>query len=124
MNDPIFRTTEFPFIETEQPIECSPLDCMCGIYDNTYDNYFYSHKQNPAQQYIAWIHQWKKHHWEIHQACKELGTATHTDDYVKGFIDGVSVQAPNSVSLNIDRMEEEADKFVRELMNTNQGAHL
>ena len=43
MNDPILRVPEFPFIETEQPIECSPFDCMCGIYDNTYDNYFYSH---------------------------------------------------------------------------------
>ena len=46
MNDPIFRASEFPFIETDDPIECSPLDCMCGIYDNTYDNYFYSHHLN------------------------------------------------------------------------------
>ena len=39
--------------EPEAQEECSAYDCMCGIYDNTYDNYFYSHKQNPAQQHIV-----------------------------------------------------------------------
>ena len=105
--------------------ECTPYDCMCsGLYDNPYDNYYYSHKLNPALQYMFWIQEWKKQHWEIHQACKELGTASHSDEYVKGFIDGVSVQPPISVSLNTDRMEEEADKFVRELMSLNQGTSL
>ena len=121
MNDPIFRVPEFPFIETEQSIECSPLDCMCGIYDNTYDNYFYSHKQNPAQQHIAWMHQWKKQHSEIHQTCKELGQASHTDDYVKGFMDGISMEPSSATLLNITRMENEADGDVRELMGFNHG---
>ena len=70
------------------------------------------------------MHQWKKQHWEIHQACKDLGQSTPTDDYVKGFMDAVSVQPPISVSLNTNRMEEEADKFVRELMSSNQGTCL
>ena len=121
MNDPIFRAPEFPFIETEQPVECSPFYCMCGIYDNTYDNYFYSHKQNPEQQHIAWMHLWKKHHSEIHQACKDLGQASHTDDYVKGFMDGISMEPPNRTLLNITRMENEADRVVRELMGSNHG---
>tara|TARA_B100000315_G_scaffold199809_1_gene191796 strand:+ start:2057 stop:2434 length:378 start_codon:yes stop_codon:yes gene_type:complete len=87
----------------EEPEECSPLDCMCGIYDNTYDNYFYSHKQNPAQQYFAWIHLWKQLHLEIHQSCKELGTATHTDEYVRGYLDAVSYEHPiNRITMEED----------------------
>ena len=121
MNDPIFRASEFPFIETDDPIECSPFDCMCGIYDNPYDNYFYSHKQNPAQQHISWLHQWKKQHSEIHQSCKDLGQASHTDDYVKGFMDGISMEPPNRTPLNITRMEDEADRVVSELMSSNHG---
>ena len=121
MHDPIFRKPEFPFIESEEQNECSPFDCMCGIYDNTYDNYFYSHKQNLAQQYIAWIRQWKKHHWEIQKTCNDLRQASRKDEYDKEFMDGISTILPNSVSLNTDRMEEGADKFVRELMGSNQG---
>jgi len=67
------------------------------------------------------MHQWKKQHWEIHQACKELGQSTYTDEYVKGFMDGLSMQPSNSVSLNIVEMEEETDRFVRDLMGSNQG---
>jgi len=67
------------------------------------------------------MHQWKKQHWEIHQACKELGQSTYTDEYVKGFMDGLSMEPSNSVSLNIVEMEEETDRFVRDLMGSNQG---
>ena len=91
-----WKPNSFPsqIFETQEDEECSPLDCMCGIYDNPYDNYFYSHKQNPAQQYFFWIYQWKQFHKEIHQSCKELGTATHTDEYVKGYLDAVSYEYP------------------------------
>ena len=92
-----------------------------GPYEDPRDNFHYHNHLDPAHQYIAWMHQWKKQHWEIHQACKELGQSTYTDEYVKGFMDGVSMEPPNSVSLNISAMDEEADRFVRDLMGSNQG---
>ena len=92
-----------------------------GPYEDPRDNFHYHNHLDPAHQYIAWMHQWKKQHWEIHQACKELGQTTYTDEYVKGFMDGVSMELPNSVSLNIVEMEEETDRFVRDLMGSNQG---
>ena len=92
-----------------------------GPYEDPRDNFHYHNHLDPAHQYIAWMHQWKKQHWEIHQACKELGQSTYTDEYVKGFMDGVSMELPNSVSLNIVEMEEETDRFVRDLMGSNQG---
>jgi hypothetical protein len=92
-----------------------------GPYEDPRDNFHYHNHLDPAHQYIAWMHQWKKQHWEIHQACKELGQSTYTDEYVKGFMDGVSMEPPNSVSLNIVEMEEETDRFVRDLMGSNQG---
>ena len=92
-----------------------------GPYEDPRDNFHYHNHLDPAHQYIAWMHQWKKQHWEIHQACKKLGQATYTDEYVKGFMDGVSMEPPNSVSLNIVEMEEETDRFVRDLMGSNQG---
>ena len=92
-----------------------------GPYEDPRDNFYYHNYLNPAQQHISWMHQWKKQHWEIHQACKELGQSTYTDEYVKGFMDGVSMEPPNSVSLNISAMDEEADRFVRDLMRSNQG---
>ena len=67
------------------------------------------------------MHQWKKLHWEIHQSCKELGQATYTDEYVKGFMAGLSMAPPNPVPLNIDEMEKAADKFVSEIMGSSQG---
>ena len=91
-----------------------------GPYEDPRDNFYYHNYLNPAQQYISWMHQWKKLHWEIHQACNELGQATHTDDYVKGFMDGVSMTPSTSVSLNIHRMEDEADRVVSELTGSNQ----
>jgi len=67
------------------------------------------------------MHQWKKQHWNIHQACKDLGQATHTDEYVKGFMDGLSIESSNFISMNISEMEDEADRDVSELMDSNQG---
>ena len=92
-----------------------------GPYEDPRDNFYYHNYLDPAHQYIASMHQWKKQHWEIHQACKELGQSTYTDEYVKGFMDGVSMEPPNSVSLNIFELEEEVDRFVRDLMGSNQG---
>ena len=92
-----------------------------GPYEDPRDNFHYHNHLDPAHQYIAWMHQWKKQHWEIHQACKELGQSTYTDKYVRGFMNGVSMEPPNSVSLNIFELEEEVDRFVRDLMGSNQG---
>ena len=92
-----------------------------GPYENPEDNFHYHNHLNPAQQHIAWIHQWKIQHWEIHQACKDLGQDTPTDEYVKGFMDGLSMTPPKSVSLNIKEMEEGADEFVHDFMCSNQG---
>jgi hypothetical protein len=90
-------------LEPQEDEECSPNDCMCGIYDNPYDNYFYSHKQNPAQQYFAWIYQWKQFHWQVHQDLKALGQPDHTDEYVKGYLDAVSYEYPlNSITMDED----------------------
>ena len=103
MNDPIFEGNE------------------TGPYEDPRDNFHYHNYPNPAHQHIAWMHQWKKQHWEIHQACKDLGQASHTDDYVKGFMDGISMEPPNRTLLNITRMEEETDRVVSELMGSNHG---
>ena len=101
MNDPIFEGNE------------------TGTYEGPRDNFHYYNHLNPTQQYIAWMHEWKKLHLEIHESCKELGQATHTDEYVKGFMDGVSMAPPNPVPLNMAELEEETDKFVSKLMNSN-----
>ena len=85
------------------------------------DNYHYHNHLNPAQQNILWMHQWKQQTLEIHQACKELGQTTYSDEYVKGFMDGASLEPPNPVSLNISAMEEEVDTFVRDNMTSNYG---
>ena len=92
-----------------------------GPYENPEDNFHYYNHLNPAQQHIAWIHQWKIQHWEIHQACKDLGQDTPSDEYVKGFMDGLSMTPPKSTSLNTYEMEEGANNFVRKIMNSNQG---
>ena len=91
-----------------------------GPYENPRENAYYHHL-NPAQQNIIWMHQWKKQHWDIHQACKELGQTTYSDEYVKGFMDGASLEPSNPVPLNISKMEEEVDSFVKDIMNSNQG---
>jgi hypothetical protein len=80
--------------EPQEERDCSPYDCMCGIYDNTYENYFYSHRLNPAQQYFSWIYQWKEFHWELHQDLIALGQTNQTDDYVRGYLDAVSYEYP------------------------------
>ena len=103
MNDPIFEGNE------------------TGPYEDPRNNFYYHNYLNPAQQHITWLHQWKKQHWEIHQACKDLGQASHTDDYVKGFMDGISMEPPNRTLLNINRMEDEVDGVVSELMGFNHG---
>ena len=92
-----------------------------GPYEDSRDNFHYHNHLNPAQQNIIWIHQWKKQHWDIHQACKEIGQTTYSDEYVKGFMDGASLEPSNPVSLNINEMEEEVDTFVKYMMNSNQG---
>ena len=85
--------------------ECTPYDCMCsGLYDNPYDNYCYSHKLNPALQYMFWTEEWKKQHWEIHKGCQELGQATYTDEYVRGYMDAVSPLFPTG---DINKITEE-----------------
>ena len=78
-----------------------------GPYEDPRDNFHYHNYLNPEHQYIAWMVQWKKQQWEIHKACKEFGQATYTDEYVKGFMDGVSMELPKSVSLNISEIEDE-----------------
>ena len=103
MNDPIFEGNE------------------TGIFEDHRDNFHYHNHLNPAQQNIMWINQWKKQHWEIHQACKELGQTTYSDEYVKGFMDGASLEPSNPFPLNILEMEEEVDRSVKDIMNSNQG---
>ena len=103
MNDPSFQGNE------------------TGPYEYPDDNFNYHNHLNPAQKYIVWMQLWKKESWEIHQACKELGLPTHTDEYVKGFMDGVSMEPPNFVPINMCELEKETDKAVHELKHTNQG---
>ena len=83
-----------------------------GPYEDPGDNYYYHHHLNPAQQHLLWMHRWKQQTLEIHQACKDLRQSTYTDEYLKGFMDGVSMEPSNSVSLNIFELEEEVDKFM------------
>ena len=92
-----------------------------GLYEDPRDNFYYHNHLNPAQKYIFWISCWKQQLLEIHQACKELGLTTHTDEYIKGFMDGASLEPFNSIPLNINKMEEEVDKFVRDNFSSNQG---
>ena len=92
-----------------------------GIFEDPRDNFYYHHHLNPAQQNILWMHQWKKQHWDIHEACKEIGQTTYSDEYVKGFMDGASLESSNPVTLNILEMEEEVDRSVKDIMNSNQG---
>ena len=33
-----------------------------GPYEDPRDNFYYHNYLNPAQQYISWMHQWKKLH--------------------------------------------------------------
>jgi hypothetical protein len=89
------------------------------IFEDPRDNFHYHNYLNPAQQHISWMYQWKKQHWDIHQACKELGQATHTDEYIKGFMDGISIDASHSIPPNINRMEDDVDGVVRRLMGSN-----
>ena len=63
-----------------------------GPYEDPRDNFYYHNHLNPALQYVAWITQWKKQHWEIHKDCQKLGLTDHTDEYVRGFLDAVSYQ--------------------------------
>ena len=100
MNDPILADNE------------------TGPYEDPRDNWYYHNHLNPAQQQIAWMYLWKKQHLEIHQACKDLGMETHTDEYIQGFMDGVSMEPSNSVSLNIAALEIETDEYVCKIMGS------
>jgi hypothetical protein len=61
-----------------------------GIYEDPRDNYFYEHYYDPSLQYLLWISEWKKHHWEIHEGCKITNPEySQSDDYVRGFLDAV-----------------------------------
>ena len=91
--------------------ECTPFDCMCGNYDNTHDNYLYSHTMNPAKQYFFWIHEWKKQHQQIHEDCKKLGMNVQSDEYVRGYLDAVSPEYPSPLNLNIN-MEEDFEEYL------------
>ena len=104
MNDPVFT------------------GCETGPFEDPRDNFHYHNHLTPRQQYKVWIHQWKKQHWEIHQACKDLGLETHTDEYLKRLMDGVSMKPSKSPNLNIDVMDEEVDMQVGDIiMSSNQG---
>ena len=48
-------------------------------YEDPRNNLYYHNHLNPALQYVAWITQWKKQHWEIHKDCQKLGLTDHTD---------------------------------------------
>ena len=62
-----------------------------GIHEDPRDNYFYENYYDASVQYLLWISQWKKQHWEIHQDCKSSNPSyDQTDEYVKGFLDAVS----------------------------------
>ena len=67
--------------------ECTPNDCMCGPYDDPYENYWYNHTLNPAQQYFWWIQEWKAQFRAIHEDCKKFGLSSYSDDYVQGILD-------------------------------------
>ena len=75
--------------------KCTPFDCMCAHYDNTHDNYLYSHTMNPANQYFFWVQEWKTQHQQIHNDCKKLGMDVPDDEYVKGYLDAISPEYPN-----------------------------
>ena len=54
-----------------------------GPYEDPRDNYFYENFMNPNVQYLFWIQEWKKQHWEIHQNSKQLIQEVKSDKYVK-----------------------------------------
>ena len=80
--------------------ECTPFDCSCGPYEDTQDNYWYTHKLNPSQQYFWWTHEWKRQFKEIHESCKKLGINSYSDDYVQGIIDATSPDLFSKVNNN------------------------
>ena len=90
-----------------------------GPYEDPRDNYWYYNYLNPAEQHLMWMYLWKQQHKEIQQDLKDLGLPTHTEDYTRGFLAAVSLQSSNSVSLNIFEMEEEVEKYVKEIMSSN-----
>ena len=67
--------------------KCTPGDCRCGPYEDPYENYWYSHTLNPAQQYFWWIYEWKRQVTEIHNDCVRLGQNSYSEDYVQGIVD-------------------------------------
>jgi len=85
--------TNYEFNE-EDDNECTPEDCWCSHYDNPYDNYYYSHRLNPAEQYFWWIQEWKREFREIHEDCRKLGINSYSDDYVKGVLDASAPFTP------------------------------
>ena len=69
-----------------------------GIFDNPRDNYFHENYYDPSFQYLLWISELKKHHWEIHEACKSSNPSyDQTDEYVKGFLDAIPYHHNKSI---------------------------
>ncbi len=91
------------------------------MYEDQRDDDWYYNQLNPAEQNLLWMHRWKQQALEIHKDLKELGQTTYTNEYVRGFVDGSSLEPSNPVALNILEMEKEVDSFVKDIMNSNQG---
>jgi len=111
-----FKNPLHQILDEPKESDCTPNDCMCGPYEHPYDNYFYKHKLNPAYQYMFWIQEWKKSHWEIHKGCQELGQTTYSDEYVRGFMDAVSPIFPTGDINNITE-EEIMDFMTNDVFN-------
>lgn len=106
------RTMKYSLTESsneDDTEKCTPFDCMCAHYDNTHDNYLYSHTMNPANQYFFWVQEWKTQHQQIHEDCKKLGMDVPHDEYVKGYLDAISPEYPN-----LNSMVEEGHNFAME----------
>ena len=92
----------FPVLDSREPEPCTPDDCWCSHYDNTYDNYYYSHHLNPAQKHFFWIQEWKKDFQEIWEECGKLGQSSYSKDYIQGVLDSVSPEFPINSFTNED----------------------
>ena len=91
------------------------------MYEDQRDDDWYYNQLNPAEQNLLWMHRWKQQALEIHKELKQLRQTTYTDEYVREFVDGSSLEPSNPVALNILEMEKEVDSFVKDIMNSDQG---
>ena len=96
-------------------------DIENGPYEDPQDNHYYHHHLNPAEQHLMSMYLWKQQHKEIQQGLKDLGLPIHSEDYTRGFLEALSLQTSHSISLNIDKLEEEVEIAVRNIMDSNQG---